>query len=279
MSDVWLSIIMVVAFVLIGGVFSGAEIALVSLRESQVRGMAENGGRRGKAVQRLLSDPNRFLAAVQVGVPLRLLVIDLQPEDPDAEPEECHAHGGHSHTHQPVKNEPRVFVLNLVAALAQIRPGFGDQITGLLQASGEVPLTEAMAAIIAECGATSAIAPRAALPAGASPQPLAIFLDDFQAVDNADVAAAVGYLIQYSGAETRFVVASQRQVPLSVARLKSRGAVVEIGFADLRLAADEHASMIVIGLRRRSPTGKIIFGSTAQQILLESETPVLAVKA
>jgi putative hemolysin len=69
-SAVWLSIVMVVVFVLIGGVFSGAEIALVSLRESQVRGMAESGGRRWKAVQRLLSDPNRFLAAVQVGVTL-----------------------------------------------------------------------------------------------------------------------------------------------------------------------------------------------------------------
>ncbi len=70
MSDVWLNIVMVVVFVLIGGAFSGAEIALVSLRESQVRAMADNGGRRGKAVQRLLSDPNRFLAAVQVGVTL-----------------------------------------------------------------------------------------------------------------------------------------------------------------------------------------------------------------
>jgi putative hemolysin len=69
-SDVWLNIVMVVAFVLIGGAFSGAEIALVSLRESQVRAMAESGGRRGKAVARLLSDPNRFLAAVQVGVTL-----------------------------------------------------------------------------------------------------------------------------------------------------------------------------------------------------------------
>ncbi|HET6391494.1 MAG TPA: hemolysin family protein [Blastococcus sp.] len=67
MSDVWLNIVMVVVFVLIGGVFSGAEIALVSLRESQVRAMAE-GGRRGQAVQKLLSDPNQFLAAVQVGV-------------------------------------------------------------------------------------------------------------------------------------------------------------------------------------------------------------------
>ena len=40
MSDVWLNIVMVVVFVLIGGVFSGAELALVSLRESQVRALA-----------------------------------------------------------------------------------------------------------------------------------------------------------------------------------------------------------------------------------------------
>jgi putative hemolysin len=66
-SDVWLNIVMVVVFVLIGGAFSGAEIALVSLRESQVRAMADTG-RRGQAVQKLLSDPNQFLAAVQVGV-------------------------------------------------------------------------------------------------------------------------------------------------------------------------------------------------------------------
>src|SRR4051812_35086735 len=58
---------MVVVFVLIGGAFSGAEIALVSLRESQVRALSERG-RRGQALQKLLSDPNRFLAAVQVGV-------------------------------------------------------------------------------------------------------------------------------------------------------------------------------------------------------------------
>src|SRR4051812_26612783 len=58
---------MVVVFVLIGGAFSGAEIALVSLRESQVRALSEQG-RRGQALQKLLSDPNRFLAAVQVGV-------------------------------------------------------------------------------------------------------------------------------------------------------------------------------------------------------------------
>ena len=50
------------------------------------------------------------LAAVQVGVPIRLLVIDLQPEDEEAEPEVCTAHGGHTHTHRPLKREPQVFI-------------------------------------------------------------------------------------------------------------------------------------------------------------------------
>ena len=50
------------------------------------------------------------LAAIQVGEPLRVLVIDLQEPDEDAEPEVCHAHGGEEHTHQPLKKEPRVFV-------------------------------------------------------------------------------------------------------------------------------------------------------------------------
>jgi peptide deformylase len=54
--------------------------------------------------------PGIGLAAIQVGVPRRVLVIDLQPDDPDAEPEVCTAHGGETHTHQPVKREPRVFI-------------------------------------------------------------------------------------------------------------------------------------------------------------------------
>jgi putative hemolysin len=71
-SDVWLNIVMVVVFVLIGGFFSGTELALISLRESQVRSLSEQG-RRGHALSRLLADPNRFLATVQIGVTLATL--------------------------------------------------------------------------------------------------------------------------------------------------------------------------------------------------------------
>ncbi len=45
------------------------------------------------------------------------------------------------------------------------------------------------------------------------------------------------------------------------------------------LATETDARMIVIGLRRRSPVGKLIMGSNAQQILLDAPCPVLAVKA
>jgi peptide deformylase len=54
--------------------------------------------------------PGIGLAAIQVAVPQRVLVIDLQPEDLDAEPEVCNAHGGEEHTHRPHKREPRVFI-------------------------------------------------------------------------------------------------------------------------------------------------------------------------
>jgi putative hemolysin len=60
---------LVVVFVLIGGVFAAAEISLVSLRDSQARALAGRG-KRGRTVAELNEDPNRFLAAVQVGVTL-----------------------------------------------------------------------------------------------------------------------------------------------------------------------------------------------------------------
>ena len=49
---------------------------------------------------------------------------------------------------------------------------------------------------------------------------------------------------------------------------------------DLVSVAEEvNAEFIVIGLRRRSPVGKLILGSNAQRVLLDASCPVLAVKA
>jgi putative hemolysin len=72
-SRVVLDVVIVLVIVSIGGFFAAAEMALVSLREGQVRSLAKRG-RRGARVARLSSDPNRFLSAVQIGMTLATLV-------------------------------------------------------------------------------------------------------------------------------------------------------------------------------------------------------------
>ncbi|MGL5810258.1 MAG: hemolysin family protein, partial [Nocardioides sp.] len=58
---------LVLVFVLVGGIFAATEIALVSLRESQLTQLGRQGSR-GARVAEVARDPNRFLAAVQIGV-------------------------------------------------------------------------------------------------------------------------------------------------------------------------------------------------------------------
>lgn len=66
-SQVLVNLALVLVFVLAGGVFAATEIALVSLRDSQL-GQLERSGHRGARVAAVAHDPNRFLAAVQIGV-------------------------------------------------------------------------------------------------------------------------------------------------------------------------------------------------------------------
>jgi putative hemolysin len=68
-----LDVVIVLVIVSIGGFFASAEMALVSLREGQVRFLAKRG-RRGAKAAKLASDPNRFLSSVQIGMTLATLV-------------------------------------------------------------------------------------------------------------------------------------------------------------------------------------------------------------
>ncbi|WP_371497484.1 hemolysin family protein [Kitasatospora sp. NBC_00374] len=68
MSETLQDAALVLVFIMLGGLFNVAEISLISLREGQIRALESLGSRRAARAAHLAADPNRFLAAVQVGV-------------------------------------------------------------------------------------------------------------------------------------------------------------------------------------------------------------------
>ena len=74
------NIALVLLFVLVGGVFAATEMAIVSLRPSQVDDI-ERGGGSGPRIARLVRDPNTFLSAVQVGVTVAGSTVLVLPDD------------------------------------------------------------------------------------------------------------------------------------------------------------------------------------------------------
>lgn len=57
-----------------------------------------------------------------------------------------------------------------------------------------------------------------------------------------------------------------------------RDVVPDIADAVLAVAHEEDATLIVVGVRHRTPVGKMLLGSVAQRVILDASCPVLAVK-
>lgn len=63
-------LVIIVALILLNGVFSMSEVALISARKSKLNADARNGSRRAAMALRLQSEPDRFLSTVQIGITL-----------------------------------------------------------------------------------------------------------------------------------------------------------------------------------------------------------------
>jgi putative hemolysin len=69
MQGPWVEIGLVLLLVVVNAGFAGSEVALISLREGQLRRLEQEGGR-GRLVAQLAKDPNQFLSTIQIGITL-----------------------------------------------------------------------------------------------------------------------------------------------------------------------------------------------------------------
>src|SRR6266487_3060644 len=71
MGGVWLELVLVLVLVLVllNAAFAGSEVALISLREGQLKRLEHERGP-GRLVARLARDPNQFLSTIQIGITL-----------------------------------------------------------------------------------------------------------------------------------------------------------------------------------------------------------------
>lgn len=102
-----------------------------------------------------------------------------------------------------------------------------------------------------------------------------------------DVAVTVVHAYRDDGGPSDHLPPEQsRAVGEAMSRLDAAGIAVEsreiylpVARGILDAAADLDPEQIVVGGRRRSPTGKAIFGSVTQRVILNSDTPVTVVGA
>src|ERR671918_502056 len=76
-----LRIVLLVFIIALNGLFAGAEVALLSVRKSKLRQLAEQGHVGAQAAVSLLANPERLLSVVQVGVTLASLGLGWAGED------------------------------------------------------------------------------------------------------------------------------------------------------------------------------------------------------
>ena len=82
---------------------------------------------------------------------------------------------------------------------------------------------------------------------------------------------------RYAGADA--LAALERELAASGVPAEVRqGVVPDVAGEVLRVAEEVSARLVVLGLRRRTPVGKLLMGSVAQRVILGARCPVLAVK-
>ena len=124
-------------------------------------------------------------------------------------------------------NDPAVLLTYLATALDRVEP-----------------ITPAVLRTLAFPGAAITVVPLLASAIGSMRQPVALVLDDAEAITNRECIDTITELALSFPAGSRFAIASRDTVLLPVARLRAHGGIIEIGADDLAMSDREAAALL-----------------------------------
>jgi LuxR family transcriptional regulator, maltose regulon positive regulatory protein len=130
-------------------------------------------------------------------------------------------------------NDPGRFMAYLVLALQRIEPAIGGDLLAYLQ-SPQPPAIELLMALWVQA-------------LDGLDRDCVLVLDDYHLISSPAIQAATAFLLDHLPTRLRLIIATRKDPPLSIARLRARGQLCEIRQADLCFSGDETADFFSAG--------------------------------
>ena len=133
-------------------------------------------------------------------------------------------------------SDPRHFLANVLASIQATAPQVGVDAAALLQTDGVATAPGVMVSLINDLDTLDG--------------PIVLALDDYHVLESQDVHDAVTFLLTHLPASASVAITTRSDPPLPVARLRTRGELLELRAADLRFTQPEAAAFLneVMGL-------------------------------
>lgn len=133
-------------------------------------------------------------------------------------------------------NDPTRFLAYIMAAIQQVREGFGEAAGKILLSPQKPPIEVVLTVLINELAAV--------------PTPLILVLDDYHAIHTLFIHEQLKFLLEHQPGQLHLVIVSREDPLLPIPRLRARDKVVEIRQEDLRFTFEETADFLnrVMGL-------------------------------
>lgn len=133
-------------------------------------------------------------------------------------------------------SDPLRFLTYLIAALQTIVPQVGEALLGTLQSPQPPPAEVILTTLVNDITAI--------------PDNLVLVLDDYHVIISRQVDEALIFLIEHLPPEMHLVIITREDPPLSLARMRARGQLIELRADDLRFSLNEAAEFLnrVMGL-------------------------------